>query len=109
MFAVCIPSVTLSVPPERRTRAKQLRFHDCHSSGRHSATMQDASERIRLCLPIGSMLPVEGTETSVRRRFMSSYQAHKCAIVTLRIHFKRPVVCVVKRYVLAIPWTTRSF
>jgi hypothetical protein len=30
------------------------------------------------------MLPVEGTETSVRRRFMSSYQASKCAIVTTR-------------------------
>jgi hypothetical protein len=58
-------------------------------SGLSSAAMQDASERILLCLPMGVlMLPLlERTETSVRRRFMGSYHASESRAFLLRRRF----------------------
>jgi hypothetical protein len=58
-------------------RRAQLRFHDCHPIyyRRRSATALDAPERILTCLPMALMLPIEGTETLARRRFVGSYQA----------------------------------
>jgi hypothetical protein len=44
---------------------------------RRSATALDAPERILPCLPMALMLPLEGTETLARRRFVGSYQAPK--------------------------------